>query len=154
MTRVFGWAVAVSAGVTAGLLASLAYGAVVTPATIGARDAVSVCDQFSSAAAEYGEITSIARAEASTVSDVIAWQEHRHEPEIAGIRSPLRDKSSGDATICMYRGSFVTPTAPLPDGGRAEAHNVLRLIIVDGEVIFDSAGYEGRMQPETPSLAD
>ena len=151
MTRVLSWAASVAAGVVVGALASVAYGSVVAPATVGTQESIGVCDQFLSDAEGYGTITSIARAETSKVSDVVAWQEHRHEPEVAGVQSPLRDRSDGEATVCMYRGQFVTPTAPQADGGRAQAHNVLRLIIVDGEAIFDSAGYEGRMGPDTPS---
>ncbi len=154
MIRILLWAASISAGVAAGILASIAYGAVVAPVTAGTGAAIGVCDQFLSAAEEYGAITSVARAETSTVSDVIDWQEHRHEPEILDVQSSLRGRSNGDATVCIYRGQFVTPTAPQANGGRAQAHNMLRLIIVNGEAIFDSAGYEGRMGPDTPSLAD
>lgn len=153
MTRRYSWVASVAAGVATGILASIVYTAAAAPATVGTQEAVSVCDESLTAAAEYGAITSVARAETSRVSDVIAWQEHRHEPEISGVLSPLRGRSDGDATVCMYRGQFVTPTAPLPDGGRAEAHNILRLVIVDGDAVFDSAGYEGRMGPDTPSSA-
>jgi hypothetical protein len=110
-----------------------------------------MCNEHAEAAADYGEISSLARAETSSVEKVVAWQEQRHSPEVRGVVSPLRGQPDGEATICMYRGSFVTPTAPLAEGGRAPAHDMLRLIIRNGEVIFDSAGYEGRMAPDTPS---
>jgi hypothetical protein len=152
MTPKLFWIAGVAAGVAGGILASTVYTAA-APATVGTREAVGVCDQHLSAAAEYGAVTSIALAEISRVSDVVAWQEHRHEPEISGVVSPLRGRSDGDATVCMYRGQFVTPTAPRPDGGRADSHNILRLVIVDDETVFDSAGYEGRMAPDTPSAA-
>jgi len=147
------WIVSVAAGLAIGALASIAYTAAAAPPTVGTGEAISVCDQHLAAAAEYGAIASVALAETSPLSEIVAWQEQRHEPEIKGVVSPLRGRSNGDATVCMYRGKFVTPTAPSADGSRAEAHDVLRLIIVGDEALFDSAGYEGRMGPDTPSAA-
>jgi hypothetical protein len=65
----------------------------------------------------------------------------------------MRDElSASDATVCLYRGEFHTPTGPPDEDGSAKAnHNLLRLIVLDdGMAIFDSAGYEGQMKPETP----
>jgi hypothetical protein len=153
MTRTFGWALSVAAGAVVGTASSVAVGALSPPTTVGTAQAIDVCKQFTDEAAEYGEITSVALGETSTISAAIEWQEHRHAPDIGDIRSPLRDRDEGEATICMYRGLFVTPTAPLGDGERAPQHTVLRLVIVGDEAILDSAGYEDRMAPDTPSAA-
>lgn len=151
MTRTFGWGLSIAAGVAVGMTSSVAVSALSSQTTVGTAQAIDVCEQFKDEAAEYGEITSVALGETSTVSAVIEWQEQRHAPDIGDIRSPLRDRDEEEATICMYRGLFVMPTAPLGDGERAPQHTVLRLVIVGDEAILDSAGYEDRMAPDTPS---
>lgn len=116
--------------------------------------AMDTCAAALSAASEYGPITDIARAERDTSQIVAHWQERRHAEAISGLVSPLRTlPPTSEVTICLYRGEFVTPTGPPnPDGSPKRPHNLLRLLVLDdGSLMFDSAGYEGRMGPEVPS---
>ena len=84
---------------------------------------------------------------------IAAWQEARFANEVT-FKSPLRALvSSRRWTVCVYAGSFVTPTKPKPDGTIRPPHNILRVLITEtGDVILDSAGYAGLMDdPETPA---
>lgn len=122
-------------------------------ATIGDTAAIAACEA-AIPALEYGEVSGLARAESTTTQAVADWQEQRYEPDVSGLVSPLRGVPLGPAIVCLYRGQFVTPTAPMADGSRAAPHNVLRVLVVGRQILLDSAGYEGRMDPETPGLWD
>jgi hypothetical protein len=102
-----------------------------------------------------GALTALHRAfvSTSTAAAVASWQERRHLPEISGISSPLRfEEGSDSVTICIFHGVFSTPTPPATGGEAPPPHDTLRLLVTQsGEVILDAAGYEGTMDPETPS---
>lgn len=118
-----------------------------------AMSAMEVCEEVPATAEEYGSISGIWRAEESTAGDVADWQEGRHA-DIAGLVSGLREAALSSAvTVCVFRGEFVTPTGgPGLDGLPKPAHNVLTLLVLaDGEVVLDSAGYEDLITNVTPS---
>jgi hypothetical protein len=99
-------------------------------------------------ASEYGSSVEFFRAQPSTAGAVARWQEERHAPEVTGLVSPLRARDPGElVTICLFSGTFVTPHPPgLPD------HDMLRLLVMaDGSVILDSAGYRGVIDREAPA---
>jgi hypothetical protein len=55
--------------------------------------------------------------------------------------------------VCLFSGSFVTPTGgPGLDGQTQRQHDVLTLLVsADGEITFESAGYDGRIAHKTPA---
>ena len=110
-----------------------------------------VCLSAQADASGYGRIDSVVRAETADADAIASWQEARLGALIKWV-SPLRSIAPREAwTVCLYRGQFVTPTAPSKDGFPALPHDTLRVLVADdGEVLLDSAGYAGRMDPETP----
>lgn len=112
-----------------------------------------VCESILSLASEYGTITRILRGDSDSAETVADWQERRHESEVSGLVSPLRTLDpKAQVFTCLYSGTFVTPSGP-PDekGNPPPPHDVLRLLVLpDGAVVLDSAGYQGRMAPELP----
>lgn len=146
----------VALGLALGGLAGLASRAFAGPS--GSAEAIDACDRVSDRVAEYGTGIALYRAEATTVQAVVAWQEQRYEnlkdaPAVAGLRSPIRNApAAGTVTVCLYSGTFVTPVGPPNEQGVPKPrHNLLRLLVFpNGEIVLDSAGYAGRMQPETP----
>jgi hypothetical protein len=106
------------------------------------------CRSVLDKASEYGSSVEFFRAQQSTAGAVARWQEERHAPEVTGLVSPLRGRDPGESvTICLFSGSFVTPHPPgLPD------HDMLRLLVLaDGSVVLDSAGYRGVIDREAPA---
>lgn len=96
-------------------------------------------------ASEYGSSVELVRAQLSTAGAVARWQEERHAPDVSGIVSPLRNRDPAEpVAICLFSGTFVTPHPPgLPD------HDLLRLLVLaDGSVVLDSAGYRGGIDRE------
>ena len=121
---------------------------------LGSSEAVADCMAATPIAAGYGNITRVIRAETNRAGAVADWQELRHAPAITGIVSPLRaEEASAQVTVCLYLGSFATPVGPpKADGSARPSHDVLRLLVLDdGRWLLDSAGYQGRMTPETPT---
>ncbi len=105
-------------------------------------------------AEEFGEISAVVRSEWRTTAAVAEWQEMRHAPEITGLVSPLRaQRDLAPVLVCLYRGSFVTPTGPPPlDGSTGRPHDLIRvLVLADNSLVLDAAGYADRMSLETPS---
>lgn len=109
------------------------------------------CVQAEKAAADYGAIASVRRAELDDLNAIADWQEARLAADIL-FRSPLRDLPvSSKWTVCVYNGSFVTPVAPRADGTIPDPHNTLTVLVTDkGDLILDSAGYAGAAKNETP----
>lgn len=108
----------------------------------------STCKAVLGEASEYGSSVEFFRAQSSTAGAVTRWQEQRHAPDISGLVSPLRPRDPAEpVTVCLFSGTFVTPhPAELP------AHNMLRLLVLgDGSVVLDSAGYRGVIDREAPS---
>jgi len=106
------------------------------------------CRSVLDKASEYGSSVEFFRAQQSTAGAVARWQEERHAPEVTGLVSPLRGRDPAEpVTICLFSGSFVTPHPPgLPD------HDMLRLLVLaDGSVVLDSAGYRGVIDREAPA---
>ncbi len=137
-------------------ITSLVVGAaVVAPSMIAAADssmaARTTCERAIAIASGYGQIDEIVRAESTEITTIAAWQEAR-VASLIEWESPLRSfPPSGRRTVCLYRGQFVTPTGPSVDGTPNPPHNNLRVVVSEtGEVTLDSAGYAGRMDPETP----
>ncbi len=116
----------------------------------GAAPDVAACiDALNGTAGEYGTDMTVFRAEGATPSEIATWQEQRLAGDgIIGIRSRLRDFPDADhLTVCLYLGSFVTPSQP-----GEPTRDILRVFVLDPKtVIFDAAGYRGRMKPEMPS---
>jgi hypothetical protein len=110
-----------------------------------------VCDVALADAARYGRIDGVTRSEMADVAAIARWQETRLED--LNWTSPLRDISpTRKWAVCLYRGLFVTPTGPAPDGSPMPPHDMLRVLVTEtGEVILESAGYVGHMSPETPA---
>lgn len=116
---------------------------------IGEATAVAGC-LASRAASDY-EAGSVYRAEWSSAGEVVAWQEGRHH-EVAPT-SDLRAAAPGALVlVCIYRGEFVTPAGPPQEGVAPRGPTFLRVLVLeDGEYLFDSAGPDGSLEPETPS---
>lgn len=137
------------------VLAVLAMRSALAPTAAAATASASpfdVCQRVAvGPAAGYGPIASIRRAETDTVGSIAQWQEEELLPDII-FRSPLRDVDQGlKWTVCVYSGRFSTPTAPDADGSPPPPHDTLRVLVTNtGELILDSAGYAGKMDPETP----
>ncbi|NED96250.1 hypothetical protein G1H11_13105 [Phytoactinopolyspora alkaliphila] len=140
-------------GLVGGAVANvvLAFGAPVQIASD--PDAAATCARILPVAEQYGA-QSVVVGERSTAGDVAAWQESRHAPDVTWVETPIRAMPAGELmTVCVFRGSFVTPTGgPGLDGRRSPQHEVMTLLVsADGEVTFDSAGYEGQSTYRVPS---
>ncbi len=110
--------------------------------------AVSTCEDVLEQVWGPGTSVHLFRAEERTAGAVARWQEQRHAPQISGLVSPLRSRDASEPVmVCLYSGRFSTPHPPgLPD------HNMLRLLVLaDGGILFDSAGYQGVIDLESPS---
>lgn len=146
---------AVAFGVMGGTIA-----AIITPSAFAAlapkeyaSTATDVCRAIEAQAAEYGTVERTEIAEGSTALEVAEWQEKRHSPDISGLVSAFRELPSDLAvTVCVFRGSFVTPTGPPePDGQAKPSHDLLTLLVTqDGNVMFDSAGYSDSITNRSP----
>lgn len=109
-------------------------------------------------ARDFGRGVEVARGELSSVGDVVDWQRTRHE-EVDTFGDGLlsgRSRSTA-AAVCLFTGSFDTPTGPIMSNESIRpSHTLLRLIVLsDGEVVFDAAGYvDGNaLWPQTPGDA-
>ena len=113
---------------------------------------------------EYGRVDKSERAEDSTAGDVRDWQENRFGPDGPHPTSQFRSKpDNARVVICIYYGEFNTPTGPRPmipnpdgktyrEGAEKPKHTELRVTVDEsGHAELDSAGYVGRMAPETPA---
>lgn len=115
--------------------------------TQGAR-ADATCQGVLGEASKYGSSVEFLDAQATSAGAVARWQEQRHAPDVSGLVSPLRMRDPTESVVvCLFSGTFVTPHPPeLPP------HNILRLLVLaDGSVLLDSAGYQGTIDREAPS---
>jgi hypothetical protein len=148
-------ALAVALGIISGTIA-----AIITPSAFAALTpekyvgtATDVCQAIQAQAAEYGTVERTEIAEGSTALEVAEWQEQRHSPDVSGLVSAFRAfPSDYGVTVCVFRGSFVTPTGPPEPGELAKpSHDVLTLLVTqDGNVVFDSAGYSDSIVNRSP----
>jgi len=138
------------------VLIGVVYGGLALRSAVGAdaaADAMKVCQSAMPQASEHGYVDRILRAESSTASEVVTWQEGRFG-DVVAVTSPFRGTSpNARLTVCLYHGEFITPGGPpLPDGSVRPPRDVLRLIVADdGTATFDSAGYLNHMAPDVPS---
>jgi hypothetical protein len=117
---------------------------------IGDPAGVQTCQSIISTASQYGTVTRLIRAETSNASAVAYWQEHRGRGGASSFRSM---QAASKVTVCLFSGEFTVPMGPPPpNGSPLPPADVLRLLVLDnGQVLLDSAGYHGHMSPETPS---
>lgn len=137
-------------GISLGLVAGLA-GVGAQIQAVGDAAGIRGCQEAADRASEYGAIYGVIRGETTTIDAIVRWQEQRHP--ISGIHSRLRNLSgTAAAVVCLYSGRFVTPVPQTTTGDEeTPPHDVLRVILLpDGSIRLDSAGYRGRMTPETP----
>lgn len=100
---------------------------------------------------QFGPIDAIERAESDDVATIVAWQEAKIATMLTWT-SPLREIDQASVwTVCLYHGQFSTPTTPSLDGTPTPPHDTIRVLVSGaGQITLDSAGYAGRMAPETP----
>jgi hypothetical protein len=114
----------------------LAYGAVPRQPVGATSAAVETCTKILPTAREYGA-EEVVMAEQSTAAEVADWQENRHAPEVTWRDTPFRSAPPDQVvTVCLFSGSFVTPTGgPGLDGRTPPQHDVLTLLVADdGEI--------------------
>lgn len=106
------------------------------------------------AAQSYGDAVSLISGSRSSAGAVAVWQEAQGRRDgvefVSQLRSTLRSDAAVD--VCQYSGTFHTPLAP-PGPGEQERPlpNVLRLLVLDnGDVILDAAGYAGNIELDLP----
>jgi hypothetical protein len=119
----------------------------------GDRAAILKCQAIVPIASGYGAVTAVWRAETSTAAAVAYWQEYR--ARLRAAPSPFRKLAAQTpVTVCLLSGDFVAPVGPRAPiaGTRPPPQSVLRVLVWGhDEVLFDSAGYQGGLAPETPS---